>query len=243
MNTTKINKIEITEDTTYFYDLQLDQDDYNKQTFYLDGFEIHNCFIITGKKRYAAKVLDNEYVRYKEPEYKIVGLTIIATTCPVVCKASLKKAVIMMLNGANNADITAHNNEFKKTFFAQKAEDISIPKGTSGVNKYILGDGFIPSTPIQSRAAVLFNWAVEKNGLGAEYPLIREGDKLKYCYLKTPNPSQQNVIGYISKLPVEFGLHSYIDYDTMYEKTYMAQMTSLMNAMKWVVKDKGMLDW
>lgn len=204
---------------------------------------IASDFIITGKKRYAAKVLDNEYVRYKQPEYKIVGLTIIATTCPTVCKASLKTAVIDILNGATNADITKHNNEFKKIFPDYKPEEISIPKGTSGVSEYIVGDGFIKGTPIQSRAAILFNKSIEKYGLGAEYPLIKEGDKLKYCYLKTPNPSQQNVIGYIDKLPLEFGLHKYIDYELMYEKTYMAQMTSLMNAMGWISKDRGMLDW
>ena len=200
-------------------------------------------FIITGKKRYAAKVLDNEYVRYREPEYKIVGLSIVATTCPDVCKKGLKDAVIAILNGASNSDITKHNNTFKKLFFAQKPEDISIPKGVSGVDKYILGNGFVKGTPIQSRAAILFNRAITKFDLTAVYPSIKEGNKIKYIYLKVPNVLQQNVIGYSEKLPVEFGLHKYVDYDTMYEKTYMAQMTSLMQAMNWIAVDKGSFDF
>lgn len=200
-------------------------------------------FIITGKKRYAAKVLDNEYVRYKEPEYKIVGLTIIATTCPNVCKKALKEGVIGMLNGATNADIVKHNVEFKKVFLQQSVEDISIPKGVSGVQKYIVGNGFASGTPIQSRAAILFNRALIKHNLEAEYPMVTEGDKIKYVYLKTPNATGQNVIGYVEKLPVEFGIHRFVDYDTMYEKTYMAQMTTLMQAMGWQAKDVGTFEW
>lgn len=200
-------------------------------------------FIITGKKRYAAKVLDNEYVRYIEPEYKIVGLTIIATTCPTPCKKALKEGVIAMLNGVEQAQIAKHNAEFKKQFFTFSPEEISIPKGVSGINKYIKGNGFEPSTPIQSRAAALFNQGLVKHNLEAQYPMVKEGDKIKYVYLKMPNTSKQNVIGYVDKLPKEFGLHRFIDYDTMYDKTYMAQMGTLMEAMGWQAKDKGVLDW
>jgi hypothetical protein len=239
----KINSISTFETTDSFYDISLYQDDYEKQTFYLDGFEIHNCFIITGKKRYAAKVLDNEYVRYDAPEYKFVGLTLIATTCPAICRQYLKEAVIKMLNGATNDEIMRYNDNFKKVFLQQKPEDISIPKGVNGIGKYDTPNGFPKGTPIHSRAAVLFNRALEKLRLTSEYPTIKEGDKIKYTYLKLPNIIGENVIGYVEKIPPEFKLDKYVDYETMFDKTYMSQMTTLMGSMKWVAKDKGSLDW
>lgn len=235
-----ISTFEVEDD---FYDISLEQDDYEKQTFYLDKFEVHNCFLITGKKRYCAKVLDNEYVRYKQPKYKIVGFDCIKTTCPTVCKVDMKEAIINILNGATNIEITKFNNDFKQKFLKQKPEDISIPKGVSGVEKYINGDGFQKATPLQSRAAILFNRGIEKHGLEAEYPRIIEGNKIKYVYLKLPNPIGENVIGFNDKLPIEFGVHNYVDMELMFEKTYMSQMSSIMGAIGWVANDKGMLDF
>lgn len=200
-------------------------------------------FLITGKKRYCTKVLDNEYVRYKEPKYEIVGLSCIATTCPAVCKVDMKNAIKKIMDGASNQEITQFNIDFKKTFFKQLPKDISIPKGVSGVDKYSNGNGFIDNTPIQSRAAILFNRLVQKHKLEAEYPRIMDGDKIKYVYLTMPNPIGQNVVGFVDKIPEQFGLNNFIDYELMYEKTYMSQMTSIMESIGWVAKDKGMLDW
>ncbi len=204
---------------------------------------ICETFFITGKKRYAGKVLDNEYVRYEQPQYKIVGLDCIKTTCPTVSKERMKTAVEMILNNATNVEITQYNNEFKEIFKKFAPDEISIPKGVSGIDKWIDGKGLVSGTPIQSRAAILHNRLIDQHGLDAQYPLIKEGDKIKYIYLRMPNILKENVIGYADKLPKEFDLHRFVDYDLQFEKVYMAQLTKIMESIGWIAVDKGFLDW
>ena len=49
-----------------------------------------------------------------------------------------------------------------------------------------------------------------------KYELIRDGDKIKFAYLKEPNRIGENVIAILSVLPKEFKLEKYIDYDTQF---------------------------
>ena len=51
--------------------------------------------------------------------------------------------------------------------------------------------------------------------------MIQDGEKIKYIFLRKPNPFNENVISFISDFPGEFNLTEYIDYDTMYEKGFL----------------------
>ena len=50
---------------------------------------------------------------------------------------------------------------------------------------------------------------------GNKYQSIASGDKIRFVYLKMPNPVKENVIAWPAseKFPEEFGLQKYIDYD------------------------------
>jgi hypothetical protein len=65
---------------------------------------------------------------------------------------------------------------------------------------------------------------------------------MKFIYLKLPNPLQENVIAFVDELPVEFGLHKYIDIDTQYEKTYMKPLSNILDAVGWALEEKASLD-
>jgi len=64
-------------------------------------------------------------------------------------------------------------------------------------------------TPIHVKGAILYNYNLKLMGLEKKYPRIQEGEKVKFSYLKQPNPFKDSVISYPTRLPAEFGLHEY----------------------------------
>ena len=63
--------------------------------------------------------------------------------------------------------------------------------------------------------------------------MIQDGEKIKYLLLKTPNIIQANVIAFLGEFPKEFGLQNYIDYDTMFEKSFVDPLEFIVNAIDW----------
>ena len=88
------------------------------------------------------------------------------------------------------------------------------------------------------RGALLYNYHIKRLKLTNKYSLISNGEKIKYCYLKLPNPIRENVITYIQKLPPELNLHKYVDYEMQFEKTFLAPIRSLLNIIGWSTERK-----
>mgnify|MGYP000736908427 CR=1 FL=1 len=63
--------------------------------------------------------------------------------------------------------------------------------------------------------------------------VAKEGDKVKFLYLKEPNLIHENVISFIGNLPPEFDLHKFVDYDTMFEKSFVEPLNTITQSLKW----------
>ena len=72
-----------------------------------------------------------------------------------------------------------------------------------------------------------------KNGLDKKYQMIGDGDKVKFSYLKTPNPVGDHVIAILDELPVELDLHRYVDYETQYQKAFLEPIKSILEVVGW----------
>ena len=86
---------------------------------------------------------------------------------------------------------------------------------------------------MQVGAAILFNHHLKEKGLTNKYNVINDGEKIKYIFLKKPNPIGENVIAFISELPKEFGLTPYIDYDTMFTKSFLDPLKVILDVIGW----------
>lgn len=113
-------------------------------------------------------------------------------------------------------------------------EDIAFPRGCNGVGKFsnpvtIYSKG----TPIHVRGALLYNFHAKKNKVTHKYPLIQEGEKVKFLYLRRPNKINENVISFFQTLPKEFGLDKYIDFDLQFQKSFLDPLQVIMDTINW----------
>ena len=57
--------------------------------------------------------------------------------------------------------------------------------------------------------------------------------RLNFCYLKRPNPIQENVISFIQQFPEELNLDKYIDYDLQFEKSFLEPLKIILDSIGW----------
>lgn len=203
-----------------------------------------DTMISVSKKRYVMSVHNSEGVQYKEPQLKIMGLQMVKSSTPAVIRDKLKDSLHTILRGTE-ADVQQYVANYRREFNDLKIEEISFPRSISDVKKYQGSSAvYAKGTPIHVRGALLYNHHLKRLGLDKKYPLIQEGDKIKFTYLKTPNPFHEDCISFLDKLPPEFGLADYVDYNTMFEKTFQDAVQNILNSLGWHSEQKATLeDW
>lgn len=198
--------------------------------------------IWTAKKRYILNVWDKEGVRYSSPKMKIMGLETARSSTPAYFRDKLYTAFKIILNEDNNK-LIEFIEDVKKETRKQSINNISFPRGVNNLDKYSnLNNMYNKGTPIHVRGAILYNHYLKKLKLTNKYPFILEGEKIKFVYLKTPNPIGENVIAYFQELPKEFKIDSYIDYDMQFEKSFLEPLKSVLNCIDWIFEKRGSLE-
>ena len=197
---------------------------------------IANRGIWTAKKRYILNVWDSEGVRYEEPKLKIMGIEAVKSSTPAPCRKMIKDGLKIAMTKTED-ELIDFIEESRKQFNEYGPEEISFPRTASDVMKHkahatIYGKG----TPIHVRGALLYNHMIKEKGLDKKYASIQNGEKIKFCYLKLPNPIRENVISFISDFPVELGLDKYIDYDLQFSKAFLDPMKVVLDAIGWKVE-------
>ena len=187
----------------------------------------------TAKKRYIMNVFDSECVRYDEPQLKIMGIEAIRSSTPSACKDKMKHIFKIIMNGTEDDAINYIEN-FKEEFSTLAAEDIFFPRSVRGLSKYHdASQLYIKGTPIHVKGALIYNKLLKDKKLLQSYPTIKDGEKIKFAYLKKPNPVGDTVIAILNNLPEEFDLKEYIDYDLQFSKAFIEPMSSVMNSVGW----------
>jgi hypothetical protein len=197
---------------------------------------IANKGIWTAKKRYILNVYDSEGVRFAEPKLKMMGIEAVKSSTPMSCRDKIKESLKIVMNG-NESEFQEFVADFRKTFTTLAFEDIAFPRGVSDLKKYKSSkDIYTKGTPIHVRGAILYNHLLEKEKLTKKYQTIKDGEKIKFCYMKVPNPVQENVFAILTILPKEFKLEKYIDYETQFEKAYLDPIRTIVNTIGWNVE-------
>ncbi len=189
--------------------------------------------IWVAKKHYVLNVHNSEGVQYEEPKLKIMGIEAVKSSTPEPCRNALKKAFKIMMNGTEE-DVISFIEKFKSQFKELPAEDVSFPRSVKGLAKY--SDSatiYRKSTPIHVKGSLIYNKILQNKRLTRKYPVIQEGEKIKYAYLKEPNPTGDTVIAMLNNLPDEFELKPYIDYEKQFSKAFLDPMIGILNVIGW----------
>ncbi len=191
----------------------------------------------TAKKRYAMNVWDSEGTRYSTPVVKVQGLESIKNSTPRATRGLISDALKVILN-KDEKELIRFIEDARAEFYNKPFEEISYTKNTNNLRKYASSTTiYSKGCPINVRAALVHNHLIKHHKLDNMYQPILDGDKVKYCFLTMPNPANSSVIAAPYDLPPEFGLHDYIDYETMFARAFLSPLKAMVDAIGWKMED------
>ena len=192
--------------------------------------------IWTAKKRYILNVWDSEGVRYEEPKLKIMGIEDVKSSTPAPCRKMIKDGLKLVMTGTEE-DVIRFIDKSRDEFKKMSPEEIAFPRTVSDVVKHKSHSTiYAKGTPIHVRGSLLYNHYVKDKKLTNKYSLIKNGEKIKFCYLKLPNPIHENVFSFIQEFPSEVGINKYIDHELQFEKGFLDPLKAILDAIGWSVE-------
>ena len=213
-----------------------------KNKLHMKREKIADKFLISGKKHYLINVWDNEGVRYSKPKIAITGIEAVKSSTPAFCRTKLEEAFEVLMN-YDEVSMIEFIQKTKEEFNNLPPEEVAFPRGISDLTKFRDGATlYKKGTPIHVRGAILYNQHIQKQGLTAKYNTIGNGEKIKFCYLKVPNPIMENVITFIQTLPKELELDKYVDYDMQFEKSFLQPLKALLDIVGWKTENVATLE-
>ena len=208
-----------------------------RKTISMEPECIANSTIYVAKKRYIMSKLWEEGYTYESPKLKIKGVEIVRTSTPQWCRDKLKKAVNLIFETESNDILIDFINKCRIEFNTLPYETIAFPRGVQ-FSDYNLQS---KSLPIAVRAAFIYNKFLKLKKLTDKYPLINNGDKIKFIFIEEPNVVGSNVIACSTKFPTEFSMLN-VDYKTQFNKSFLAPLENIFTSIGWVYEKINSLD-
>lgn len=212
-----------------------------RQAMFMKREKITDKSVFIAKKRYIMNTLNSEGVHYDEPKISVTGLESVRSSTPQICRDRLKESFKVIMEGTEE-DTQEFIANFKKEFYNLPPEDIAKNSGTDNIEKYMERGGYKKGCPMHVRGCILFNQFLNTKDLSKRYESIQSGDKIKFVYLKQPNPVKENMISFPGVLPKEFELEKYIDYDKQFEKVFLGPIEPILDALGWVPEKVNTLE-
>jgi len=193
--------------------------------------------IWTAKKRYILNVHNSEGVQYAEPKLKMMGIEAVKSSTPQVCRDKIKDALQLIISGTEE-ELNTFIQDFRKEWLGLKPKMIAFPRSCNGLKKWSSSNGiFKKGCPMHVKGALLYNYQLKDKKLDKKYPEIMEGEKIKFVYLKNPNPFQTNVFTFLTECPTELDVQKYVDYEKQFEKSFVDPLLFITNSIDWYIDD------
>lgn len=191
--------------------------------------------IFLSKKKYGMLVSDMEGVKHDPYYLKVQGISIVQSATPGKSREALKKFLRRLILDPPE-DSATFVQEFSAEFFKMKPDDIGKNIAVSDIDKYRVDHkswNYGKGTPAHVRAAINHNKVIVETNQQSNIEFIKAGDKLRFVYLKKPNPINDNVIGWKGEWPDAFTklrLDKCIDTNVQFDKVFKSQSDALFKS-------------
>ena len=189
------------------------------------------------KKRYAQWIINDNTVDCDKLDVK--GLDVKRSSFPTYFKEVMSTVLMDILKDENKDKIDEYilkkKDEMKTTNFI----DIAKNSAVKGMSKYTfknqaLGE-FMKGTPAHVKAALTYNQLLKYFKAAYKYEPMKDGDKIKWVYLK-PNPlglDSVGLTGYNDPKQILDLVEQHIDYDLIWQKELENKLDDFYSAMNW----------
>jgi hypothetical protein len=171
-----------------------------------------------------------------------MGISAIRSSTPSACRAKIKEAINIVITQTED-DLHKFIEKFRSEFKQLSVEDIAFPRSVNGLKEYAdAAHIFKKGTPIHVKGALVYNHLLREMNLTKRYQEIKEGEKIKFVYLKQPNIYNNNTLAFLSGIPKQLDAEQYIDYDLQFEKSFLEPLDIILSSINWKSEKVESLD-
>jgi len=189
------------------------------------------------KKRYAQWIINDNTVNCDKLDVK--GLDVKRSSFPTYFKEVMETVLMDILKAEDKDIIDDKILKYKREMSEQYFVDIAKNSAVKDMSKYVfknqaIGE-FMKGTPAHVKAALTYNQLLKYYKAPYKYEPMKDGDKIKWVYLKN-NPlglDSVGLTGYNDPKEILDLVEQYIDYDLIWQKELENKLDDFYKAMNW----------
>ena len=189
------------------------------------------------KKRYAQWIINDNTVNCDKLDVK--GLDVKRSSFPTYFKEVMSTVLMDILKDEDKGILDDKILKYKDGMHTINFIDIAKNSAVKDMSKYIFKNQaigqFKKGTPAHVKAAITYNQLLKYYNAPFKYEPMKDGDKIKWVYLKNNPLGLQTVglTGYNDPKEILDLVEQYIDYDLIWEKELDNKLDDFYNAMNW----------
>jgi DNA polymerase elongation subunit (family B) len=211
-----------------------------KHRFQIKKEFVSRSGIWIAKKRYAQWIIAENGIPCDRLDVK--GLDVVRSSYPAQFRNFMSGVLIDILKGETEMVLTDKIYDFKKDLVNMDVTSIAKNSAVKEISKYIPKKKdnramfqFNSGTPAHVKAAIAHNQLLIHFKCPAKHAPMRDGDKIKWVYLKQ-NPYGLDAVGFKGHDDPEEIMdlvRMYIDYDKIFERELLKKLEDFYGALGW----------
>jgi DNA polymerase elongation subunit (family B) len=211
-----------------------------KHRFQIKKEFVSRSGIWIAKKRYAQWIIAENGIPTDRLDVK--GLDVVRSSYPAQFRNFMSGVLIDILKGETEMVLTDKIYDFKKDLVNMDVTSIAKNSAVKEISKYIPKKKdnramfqFNSGTPAHVKAAIAHNQLLVHFKCPSKHAPMRDGDKIKWVYLKQ-NPYGLDAVGFKGHDdPDEIMdlVRMYIDYDKIFERELLKKLEDFYGALGW----------